>query len=384
MRGDDTSVRRITQLDGLRGLAALGVMVFHYQHFGGDKALYPYAATSPTIGWLYLHGWMLVDFFFLLSGVVITRKYLDLVATRRLSRRTFFWLRFSRVYPLHLLTLLFVAALQWGRVWFLHPYVLYPQNDLYHFVLNLGLLQAGVVDEGFSFNGPSWSIGVEMMVYLVFFQIAKLRGAHFASAAAVAFVGALVVCGMTLPAPGVTLIGVYPIVNSSIGRAVLGFFGGSLCYLGLLRASELGLSRRIGYAALAALAAMFVAGKHFENDAFIGGMASRAVLHYGLTLFPLVLVAALEVRPLGWLLSLWPLKHLGDISYAMYLLHVPLQMALLTYAEWKHITLPTERPLFLVTFTGTVLVLATVTHYFFEVPARAWLRRRLALSAAPS
>ena len=84
--------RRLEPLDALRGMAALGVAFYHYQHFGGDARQYPWASIEPA-KWLYARGWMLVDFFFLLSGIVFTYKYFEPLIERKLSGKAFFFLR---------------------------------------------------------------------------------------------------------------------------------------------------------------------------------------------------------------------------------------------------------------------------------------------------
>lgn len=91
--------RRLAPLDTLRGGAALAVALFsHFQHFGGDKAGYPFMAVAP-VAWLYQRSWLLVDLFFLLSGIVLTYRYLEPLARRQLDGREFFLLRLSRLYP---------------------------------------------------------------------------------------------------------------------------------------------------------------------------------------------------------------------------------------------------------------------------------------------
>src|SRR5262252_1542846 len=108
---------RLGALDGLRGLSALGIAVFfHFQHFGGDLAAYPLARHLPFT-WLYTHGFVLVDLFFVLSGIIFTYRYLAPVAEGKVTGRQFFLLRFSRLYPLHLLTLLFCAGVEWSQLW---------------------------------------------------------------------------------------------------------------------------------------------------------------------------------------------------------------------------------------------------------------------------
>ena len=80
--------------------------------------------------------------------------------------------------------------------------------------------------------------------------------------------------------------------------------------------------------------------------------------------------------PLARLLSLRPLTFLGDISYAVYLIHVPLQMVFLVVMRARRVTIPTESPWLLAGFAVVLVLAATATHYGFELPVRAWLRRR--------
>ena len=141
---------RLAPLDALRGLAALGVSVFsHYQHFGGDKATYP--LNSLLVGhWVYENAWLFVDLFFLLSGIVLTYRYLEPLGRGALDGRRFFGLRLSRLYPLHVATLGVCAAVEWTLMARHEPAVIYQgNNDLYHFtdpaVLPAHVLRARLV-----------------------------------------------------------------------------------------------------------------------------------------------------------------------------------------------------------------------------------------------
>ncbi|MEM0944837.1 MAG: acyltransferase family protein, partial [Pseudomonadota bacterium] len=102
-------------LHGARGVAALAVVIFHYNHFyladhTARDALpaveaYPYAAILAPI---YQHGDFAVELFWVISGFVFAHAYLN----RPTSPWRFAVARVARLYPLHLLTLLLVAGLQ--------------------------------------------------------------------------------------------------------------------------------------------------------------------------------------------------------------------------------------------------------------------------------
>src|SRR5436190_5699059 len=90
--------RRYHALDAFRGLAAFGVALFHFRWI--DPAL----QQSTVIGGLA----MLVDFFFALSGFVVTHAYFG----QDHSMMQFAGRRLARLYPLHLFALLMFLVLQ--------------------------------------------------------------------------------------------------------------------------------------------------------------------------------------------------------------------------------------------------------------------------------
>jgi peptidoglycan/LPS O-acetylase OafA/YrhL len=357
---------RLLPLDALRGLAALGVALYHFQHFGGDRAYYPLASVQP-FEWLYTRGWCLVDFFFLISGMVFTHTYMDAIADRTVSARGFFILRLSRIYPLHLATLLVCAILQWRMLWMGQAPIIYPKADLYHFVLNLFLLQNGTFEEGYSYNGASWSVATEVFAYVLFFW-ASFR---FAKSYVVGAVIMLMLGMVTYHAHWS-----FPFLNETVARTLIGFFTGSLLFLGIRAVEVSGHAKKLGYLCLAVLAGVGVMAGRVGYDAFVGGAGYRTAVPHVLGVFPLVLAAALTLPFLRRALSLRPLTYLGDISYAIYLLHVPIQMAVLSVARAHGLTLPTNSAWMLVAFVGCLLLSAGFVHRAFEVPARGLVRKQ--------
>lgn len=145
---------RLQTLDGLRGAAALLIMIYHMVPFFGTPIPEAYLA---------------VDFFFCLSGVVIAKAY-QARLEGGLSTSGFFKIRFARFYPLYLFgtlagILTTLAALTLGQnsshwSWdaFLKalPFALLMLPS--HFYFNAL----------YPFNGPAWSLGFEMLVNLLY------------------------------------------------------------------------------------------------------------------------------------------------------------------------------------------------------------------------
>jgi peptidoglycan/LPS O-acetylase OafA/YrhL len=359
----NTADARLAPLDALRGLAALGVSVFsHYQHFGGERAKYPFMEYLAT-RWVYDCAWLFVDLFFLLSGVVLTYRYLESIGKGAIDGRRFFDLRLSRLYPLHVLALLACATVEWTLLARHETPVIYQSNnDIYHFTLQLLYLHT-FFERGWSFNEPSWSVCAEVLVYLLFFLYARRARAQYIPIAI-----ATVFLGIALQQPSWNL----PILNSQFGRAMVGFFVGSLGFLVMRALDRHGYGQIFGWTCLAAFAAICALAWFLGYREWIGITPLPNVL----TVFPLLIFASLRVPPLAWLLSLRPLTFLGDLSYAIYLIHVPLQMTFIAIMRARKVEIPTQSPWMMAGFAGVLVAAATVTHYGFERPVRRWLRTR--------
>jgi len=102
------------------------------------------------------------------------------------------------------------------------------------------------------------------------------------------------------------------------------------------------------------------------------------------TCFPALIVAAIHGRMVRWVLTLPPLVYLGTISYSIYLVHFPLQLALHLASVAFLIQMPYGSAAFMMGFFLAVIGLASITYYSIEVPGKKLLRRRsTALFAAP-
>src|SRR6185312_10359464 len=135
---------------------------------------------------LYGHGNHAVMLFWVISGFVFSAVY---VGTRP-TVRGFFIQRFSRLYPLHFLTLVAMAALQAWSYRALGHFQIHGSNDLRHFVLDLLFVSGWNYRGGVAFNFPIWSVSTEIIIYWVFFLLLPVlfrRGFLGPAAAAVLF-----------------------------------------------------------------------------------------------------------------------------------------------------------------------------------------------------
>ncbi|WP_281233457.1 acyltransferase family protein [Flavobacterium gelatinilyticum] len=147
-------------LDGLRGIAALAVVVFHFMEW---------IFTDPSQNFIG-HGFLAVDFFFCLSGFVIGYAYDDRIANMGL--RKFFTARIIRLHPL------VIAGSFLGLFAFLFdPFggnlEMYSAGKIIlAFICSLFMIPLPVIEDRgfnlFSFNAPAWSLFWEYIANIVY------------------------------------------------------------------------------------------------------------------------------------------------------------------------------------------------------------------------
>lgn len=351
-------------LDLLRGLASLWIVLFHYQGFYFKSAGLMSAQFVPSSQPLYAELWPLyqhpefpLQLFFSLSGFVFFYQYMDAVRTREVSGYAFAVRRFARLYPLHLTTLLLVAAGQAVAWRSIGQFIVYPCNSGGQFILNMLLITEWLPSSYrcWSFNAPVWSVSVEMFLYLSFFIVAFLLPRTRARQAGLV---ALIV----LASVAAEKFGAYHL----LGFPMLSFFGGGAAYLAWRSLDAL---KPTALAAFAILGASFLAEYYYHNS----------VVARGVAVFPLMMLglAIIQQRIPGIGMRT---KLIGDISYSTYLLHFPLQLGLILLGDLGLVTIDYSRPASLISFMLLVVVAAVPTYLLFERPAQRWITRRLLAS----
>ena len=347
--------RRATQDDGkllglelLRFASALAVLLCHYKLFAqmmGMPAVARSAQPFYALLWpFYDHGYYGVQVFWGISGFIFFRKYGAAIHSRLVTAGEFFWLRFSRLYPLHIATLAAVVALQAVHRDLAGRDFAYPATDGAMLVRQLFLATDWTTRARLSFNGPIWSISAEIAVYVCFFLLAR----RFAPSWRLCL--GVVVAGLALELAGLRW--------ASIGCATY-FFAGGL-------AAIMSANRRA--AAAGALGAIIIVGW------FSGALGDRGKLPTILLLaVPCLLI--LMSQPMVFA-DRWQraIQFAGNLTYSSYLLHFPLQILLAILVAASGATPPLASPLFLLAYLGVTLSLAALSYRLFELPAQKWLR----------
>jgi peptidoglycan/LPS O-acetylase OafA/YrhL len=326
--GQRATGHRISQLDGLRGLAIFAVWFHHY--------------------FFVRLMWMGVDLFFVLSGFLITGV---LMARRNVSLRryfiSFYERRAKRIYPPYLLVLL-VVSLLFGSFWLGHAY-------LYLFLMNFVIPMDIAQPRAFA---VLWSLAVEEQFYLVWpFAVYFLSPKRLKWLAVGLVVLAPLLRGLCTPLFD-THWWIYNLTPFRMDCLAMG------ALLAILWQTHRTAIQRFGHYGLILTAVALVSlGLVSRIPGFTTFANTRAtnVTIYELSLLTAtgLMLWALSGRGVA-ILNFPPLRYLGRISYSVYLIHVA---ALLTAEAFIAST-----ALYRLAATAATLAYAMLSWHFLEQP----------------
>jgi len=338
-------------LDGLRGVAALCVVIFHFS----EMVIWNY--SKLWIG----HGFLAVDFFFCLSGFVLGYAYDDRLATMGLGR--FLRARLIRLQPM----VVFGAAL--GLIaFYANPFGIPPGYSAGKialiFAASVLLIPYGAMPERsrnlFSFNAPAWSLFWEYVANLLFGLV--LYRIKRGTLVALTVLSAVILCWAGHRAGN--LPGGWSADNFWDGgaRVAYSFCAGLLVYRLAWRPRA-----RLGFAALSLLLLLALVMPYTQG----GWVREAVVIVVG---FPLLVAlgAGASVTPRIERLC----RFSGDISYPLYMTHYSVIWIWGDFADKRHLA---SKGLWPAVALGTVIMLAFAWGVLelYDQPLRKYLGRHL-------
>lgn len=299
-------------LDLLRGISSVAILVWHYSHFwcpdfgdqfSFDRKVQPlYSVLWP----IYEHGYVAVQLFWLISGFVFAHIY----AGSAITAGEFALRRFARLYPLHFITLIVVAALQLISLFVTSKTQVVGNVDFYHFIASL-FLYSPLWGWDWSFNIPIWSVTIEEVIYAAFFIVCPFIFSRRSVIPIALAVGSLFVAMTSAKLMLFAICGFY-------------FFVGVWTYFASMNAKDRPAEVLGGAIALtvATLSILKVPDALGDPQSFIKPIG----------LFVPMIVACAVIDLQGWQSQfLHNVRWLGDATYSMYLWHFPIQIALLIW-----------------------------------------------------
>ncbi len=295
---------RFESLDGLRGVCALLVSLFHLNFLW-----HGYAAAFTRNSYLF------VDFFFVLSGFVITHAYGRRIGSAR-TFAAFVVQRFGRLWPLQVFTLAVLLAIALAKVLAARLLNLDAGQDAFAgqmnpwaLITNILLIHSLHVHSGLTWNSPSWSISVEFYTYLVFGAVLLLGFRLWR--AAIVIVAAAFLLLVTWSTHGMDAT-----YDFGMLRCLSGFFTGVLLYLATIGRGGFEAVRGGRRSDLAEVAAVGV------GVGFVIAAGTTSLSFAAPFVFAMVIAAFARGRGiLSRLLKTRPFQAIGRYSYSIYMVH---------------------------------------------------------------
>ena len=354
-------------LDGLRGLAALMVVLFHlfeaYAHGDPQKQIIN-------------HGYLAVDFFFLLSGFVIAHVY-D-ARWRAMSQWDFYKRRLVRLQPMVVIGSVLGAALFYFQDFAIYANV--PSATLRQvlLVMMLGLvliptpraLDVRGWSESFPLNGVAWSLFYEYIANVLYAVVIR-RLTNFALTLCVC-VAAMAVFHLAVFGERGDLIGGWSSdgagLRTGLIRVLFPFLAGIL----LRRAGErIRIRHAFSISAVLLTLALSLPRLGGTEHAWINGAYEAGCV---ILLFPLILAIGAGAEPLAGRPARLA-DFFGKISYPLYITHFPI---IYIYTGW---VAANQVPPLRGALAGTVVLIVCVLVSWlslkvYDEPVRRWLGRR--------
>jgi len=355
-------------LDGLRGIAAITVVLFH---------LFETFTNTNHLVQIINHGYLAVDFFFVLSGFVIGYAYDD--RWNKMSITEFFKRRLIRLHPMIIMGMLMGAVC----FYFQASPELFPKLNavpLWQMILTMlvgfTLLPLPPVfdirgwAEMYPLNGPGWSLFLEYVANILYALI--VRKMSNKALAVLVFVAGCVLIHFAITNPQGDLIGGWSLEPSQLRvaftRLIYPFFAGLL----LSRISRPGhIKNAFGWCSLMILGILAFPRIGGSENLWMNGLYDALSVIF---LFPLIVYIGASGEITGKYMSKI-CNFLSDISYPVYIIHYPFIYIFTAWVVNHKIPMENAWPMGLLVLAASIAV-SYGSLKLYDIPVRRWLSSR--------
>ncbi len=354
-------------LDGLRGVAAIVVIFFHiFEIFSGGN----------HVKQLINHGYLAVDFFFLLSGFVIAHAYDD--RWGKMSLKSFAKRRLIRLHPMIIVGMLIGAILFYFSASEMFPLVEKTSILSLIGITILGFLLLPIpipMDirgwaETFPTNGPAWSLFYEYLANIAYALV--LRKLSNKILFVLLFIAAVALIHLGVTSPKGDIIGGWSLngeqIRVGLTRLAFPFLAGIL-----LRRYFKPKNIKNAFVLSSIILVFFLAFPRVggEENLWMNGIYDSLVV---IIFFPIIIFIGASgniTSNIGNKIC----KFLGDISYPLYITHFPIIYVFYAWINNNNISIEDSLPMAFVTFVICMIV-AYASLKLYDIPVRAWLTKK--------
>ncbi|RYY04252.1 MAG: acyltransferase [Gammaproteobacteria bacterium] len=361
--------RHYAILDGLRGVAAVMVVIFHVFE----------THAASRFEQIINHGYLAVDFFFVLSGFVIGYAYDD--RWGKMSLKDFFKRRLIRLHPMIIMGMAIGAVLFYFQGSEGFPLINNTPWWQMLIVMVVGMtlipLTPSMDIRGWSemhpLNGPAWSLFFEYVANILYALFIR-RFTNLALGVLV-FIAGCATIHLAVTGTNGDVIGGWSFNTEQLHigfvRLMYPFFAGLLLSRLIKPAT---INHGFIWCSLLLITVLSIPRLGNETTLWMNGIYDSAVI---IVIFPIIVFIGASGKISGGI----PQKictFLGEISYPIYIIHYPL---VYTYMAWVQNTKPTFAHAFpfAILTIAAALSLAYISLKIYDIPVRRWLTNRFAV-----
>ena len=280
----------------------------------------------------------------------------------------FIWLRFARLFPVHLLIMALMLTAALIGPYFNSQYKPINAQQLWDWFSLSFLFRQWLLPDGYAWNAPAWSVSAELFAYLLIFPVVCRFGRARRA-----------MTGLTLILTG-TIFWIFLVFNAGtvnviqgpgpLIRVCAGFLAGSGLFILLSSTAAQKKRQQLNWNII--YTAVFLAGVPVWSLALwmqAAGVSPDLLLISYLVM--LICVTYCGVGKISSILASKPLFWLGEISFSLYLCHVPILSALSYLAVFAEIE---SGGIFGFWAVVVSIIVAHLLFLYVEMPARRWLR----------
>ncbi|MEH2260076.1 acyltransferase family protein [Nostoc sp.] len=371
--------KHIKSLTSLRGIAALVVVLHHFSSYGLPKT----GSTLSTYSNFFTNGYLWVDFFFILSGFIMTHVYAeDFYLKVSLNHYcSYLFSRFARIYPLHIFIIFLFIGLEFVKAFLLNTSAFTGKFNLTALVANIFLLQAfdlkcpPLLWCNTYWNEPAWSISVEFFIYCIFpfLLLILLKKNHKIDLIIYSFTLVSILMLITFTCGNLdTIIGIPSIARCGL-ECILGIITYKIYCRGNYKKHF-----NLNFLAIIAITWIILIMHYYWHD--------FRNIHDWLILPAfslLILSVSINNSLISNFLNSQLMLYIGTISYSIYMVHWFVLELLKVFWLYKFHNVfckgftEYQQLIFLGVFLMIILLAASLTYRFVEVPARNYLKSKI-------
>jgi len=355
-------------LDGLRGLAAIMVVMFH---------LFEAFAGGSHIKQIMNHGYLAVDFFFLLSGYVIGYAYDD--RWGKMSIGSFFKRRLIRLHPMIIMGMIIGALAFYFQASDIFPIIETVPVWKMLLVMLIGFTLIPILpsmdirgwQEMHPLDGPAWSLFFEYIANILYALF--IRKFSNIALSILVFIAGCALIHLAVTSPNGDLIGGWSVDSTQLRigftRLMYPFFAGLLI-------SRIAKVRHINHAflwcSILIIGVLSIPRIGGTENLWMNGLYDSLTIIF---IFPLIVYLGACGEVNGKITS-GISKFLGNISYPLYIIHYPLIYIFTAWAVDNKITLQYGWLIGLFVLVISIFI-SFICVKLYDIPLRAWLTRHL-------